>query len=154
MGYEALKGTPTNRLPALNPFFANQPWCISSTKRTGFEEQWESVDWGFISAKLTMVPSSATNAAVRGSRVFFIQKHWVLGCSNTNNMPSCAGISLRNIRPMLRCSGVWATWVSIWYMPNCNLMRGNCVCGWSCAPETTHQNKKKAVDKRRLMGSL
>ena len=86
MGYEALKGTPTNRLPALNPFFANQPWCISSTNRTGFVEQWESVDWGFISAKLTMVPSSATKAAVN-----------VL--SDTLRAESQGRIKVTNVRP-------------------------------------------------------
>ena len=33
-----------------------------------------------------MVPSSATKAAVRGSTVFFIQKHCWLACSNTKIM--------------------------------------------------------------------
>ena len=33
------------------------------------------------------------------SRVFFIQKHCIEGCSKTNSMPSCCGISLRNIKP-------------------------------------------------------
>ena len=70
-----MKGWPVSFAPALIPFFANQPWFISSTKRTGFALQCESVVCGFMSARLTMVPSSATNAAVSGSNVFFIQKH-------------------------------------------------------------------------------
>ena len=57
------------------PFLANQPWFISSTKRTGLSEQCESSASGFMSARFTTVPSSATKAADRGSRVFFIQKH-------------------------------------------------------------------------------
>ncbi len=52
-----------------------------------------------------MVPSSARKAAVSGSSVFFIQKHCWAGSSKTNSMPSCCGISARNIRPIWRCSG-------------------------------------------------
>ena len=60
-----------------------------------------------MSAMLTMVPSSATKATDSGSRVFFIQKHCCVGCSKTNSMPSCCGISLRCIRPVVRCSVRW-----------------------------------------------
>ena len=80
------------------------------SRETGLAEQWESSVLGFMSARLTMVPSSATKAAVRGSRVFFIQKHCPADSSKTNSMPSLAGISERNMRPVARCSGVEATW--------------------------------------------
>ena len=47
-------------------------------------------------------------------------------------MPSCRGMSLRNIRPMLRCSGSIANWVSIRCMPACRVTRGKSSCGASC----------------------
>src|SRR6185369_2075473 len=111
---------------------------ISSTSRTGLSEQWESVVCGFMSARLTTVPSSATNAAVSGNKVFFIQKHCIEGCPNANSMPSCCGISFRNIKPVARCSGVCATWASIWCMPAERVTRGRFSCAsWAAAGSST-----------------
>ncbi|MNT10196.1 hypothetical protein D3C72_1450130 [compost metagenome] len=76
-----------------------------------------------------MVPSSATKAAVSGSKVFFIQKHCMAGCSNTNSMPSAAGISLRCIKPTSRWRGVWAIWAWMRCMPADSSVRCRFICG-------------------------
>src|SRR3954453_7722557 len=49
-------------------------------------------------------------------------------------MPSCSGISWRNMRPVMRWSGVWATWASITCMPVVSFTRGRFICGsWAKA---------------------
>src|SRR5437773_12289443 len=48
-------------------------------------------------------------------------------------MPSCCGISLRCIRPVMRCSLVAATWASIMCMPAVSFTRGRFIWGPSCA---------------------
>lgn len=79
---------------------------------------------GFMSTRLTMTPFSATNAAVNGMLVFFIQKHCWANSSNTNNMPSEVGMLPRNISPVERCSGDVANCTSIKFMPAVILVRG------------------------------
>ncbi len=96
-----------------------------------------------------MVPSSAMKAAVRGSRVFFIQKHWLAGCSNTKSMPSLAAMSLRCIRPVARCSGVAATWAWIRCMPADKVMRGSCNCGWLSAQAPRHTSPVRVAASQR-----
>jgi Fe-Mn family superoxide dismutase len=77
---------------------------------------------------------SQLRLTVRGSRVFFIQKHCLVGCSNTNSMPSCCGMVLRYIRPVLRWPGVEATWLSIWCIPAESLTRGRSIwASWAVA---------------------
>ncbi len=97
-----------------------------------------------------MVPSSATKAAVSGSSVFFIQKHCCDGSSNTNNIPSCCGMSFRNINPTWRCCGVSATWAVIWYMPVVSVVRCRSSWGVSCAKRAADPSKARA-DKSDLM---
>ena len=61
---------------------------------------------GFMSARFTIRPSSATKAAVRGSRVFFIQKHCVGGLLEDEQHPFVLGHFLAEHQPVSRCSGV------------------------------------------------
>ena len=138
----------------------NQPWFISSTKRTGSLEQCERSSSGCMSAKFTMRPSSATNAAVKGSSVFFIQKHCTPGSSNTNNMPSWAGIDWRCISPIWRSSKRAATCASMRYMPARSSVRGKFSCGdgalWACAAQLADSSavKASAGKKRRVNGFM
>lgn len=122
---------------------ANHPWFISSTKRTGFLEQCESSFKGFMSAKLTMLPSSDTKAAVRGNSVLRIQKHCMAGCSKTNSMPSFWGISLRHMSPICRCSKSCANCTWIKCMPAFNVARCSWVCGMPWAPALRVKNEDK-----------
>ena len=80
-----------------------------------------------------MVPSLAMKAAVKGSRVFFIQKHCMPSRSNTKSMPSLAGMVLRCISPIWRCSGVLATCTEMVLRPSCRRVRGRVVWGWLTA---------------------
>jgi hypothetical protein len=63
-----LKTAPPSLKPGLICRLANQPWFISSTKRTGLLEQCESSLCGCMSAKLTMVPSSSTKCSGQGNQ--------------------------------------------------------------------------------------
>ncbi len=74
------------------PRLANQPWFISSAKRTGCAAQCDSSERGCMSARLTMLPSSAMKAMLSGSSVFFIQKQRRSAWSKTKSMPSFAPI--------------------------------------------------------------
>jgi len=110
-------GAPRSLKPALMPRRANQPCFISSARRTGCAEQCDCSDSGAMSARLTIVPSSARNAIVIGTSVFFIQKQRTPGASLTNSMPSLPGMSRRPIMPVACCAGVAATSALTRYMP-------------------------------------
>ena len=113
---------------------ANQPWFISSTKRTGRLEQcWSSV-CGFMSSMLTMRPSSAMNAADSGSTVLRIQKHCTSACSKANSMPSLGASTGRNISPVARSSCDCATSARMTWMPALRAIVGSGGCAvWAGA---------------------
>ena len=61
------------------PCLSNQPWLISSAKRTGLAEQCESSVCGAMSARLTMVPSSAMKAMdeqIAATPGYQLAEHW------------------------------------------------------------------------------
>jgi len=101
-----------------------------------------------MSSMLTTLPSSARKATESGISVFFIQKHCFDGRSKTNSMPSPAGIDVRNINPISRCSGVAATSALMLWMP---ALRRICAsrCGPSCAAASAAtQSEARATAQR------
>ena len=95
--------------PGLMPSSAALPPAISSTARTGFDDEMRSVESGFaLAATCTMVLFALMKIMSSGISVFFIHSDTRFSSPRSKSMPASGAMLLRNISPRSHCSLVIA----------------------------------------------